>query len=359
MQKKLRIAQVGTIWESTPPKLYGGTERVVYDLTEELVKRGHDVTLFATGDSKTSAKLQSVIPKAAYRQGIPWTNFLYPLYHYVQPFERADEFDLIHFHFNTRQDYAALILAGAIPTPVLFTLHFVLPGEKEKDKQDRLLFLKKYKDRHFSAISDKQRTLPYLNYAGTVHNGLNFSKTKWSDKPGEYLLWIGRICKDKGTKEAVQVALKSGMKLILAGKLDPFHPDYMPYFEKEVKPYIDNKQIKFIGEIGDKDKDELFKGAKAFLNPIRWNEPFGLVTIEAMARGVPVIAFDNGPVHEQIRHGKTGFIVKNVSQMVNAVKKIDTLDRAFIREYALTRFSSEAMTDGYEELYKKILNLSK
>lgn len=353
--KKLRIAQVGTIWETTPPPLYGGTERIVYNLTEELVRRGHDVTLFATGDSKTLGKLESIYPKALYRDGIPWSNPLYPLLHITNAFDKADHFDIIHMHFNTRQDYVALAIAGYIKTPTIFTIHFVMPGENDPAKQDRLLLLKKYKNRNFVTISKAQQTLRFLNYAGTVYNGLDFSLFKFNPKPQNYIAWLGRFCHDKGTAEAIAVAKKTGMKLIMGGKIDWANKEYKKYYEEKVKPHIDGKQIVYLGELGDKEKIELLKNAKALLNPINWSEPFGLVTIEAMACGAPVIAFDNGPVKEQIIDGKTGFIVKNVNEMAEAVGKIDKIDRAFCRDHAIKNFSAKAMAEGYEDVYMNVL----
>jgi glycosyltransferase involved in cell wall biosynthesis len=326
--KKLRIAQVGSIWYTTPPKLYGGTERVIYNLTEELVKRGHDVTLFATGDSKTISKLHSILKKPAYRQGIPWTNFLYPLYHISEVFERAHEFDIIHMHINTRQDYGSLVYAGMVKTPTLFTIHFVLPLQKRMlIEKIGLMFLKKYKDLNYNSISKAQQTLDFLNYVAVVHNGLDFSKFPLYEKPGNDLVWIGRITKDKGTREAIEVAKKSHTKLILAGKIDKLYEDDHYYYKKYIEKHIDGKQIKYIGEVNDAQKIKLLKKAKAVLMPIMWNEPFGLVPIEAMAAGVPVIAFDKGPMRELIIDGKTGFIVKNIKEMAEAIKKVDSLDR--------------------------------
>jgi glycosyltransferase involved in cell wall biosynthesis len=353
--KKLRIAQVSTIWETTPPKLYGGTERVVHDLTEELVKKGHKVTLFATGDSKTSAKLKFVVPKAAYRENIPWTNFLYPLNHIAEVYEHAHEFDLIHMHLNTRHDYVALVLAGMVKTPTLITTHFVFPREKEKAKHDRFIFLKKYRHLNYISLSKAQRTLSFLNYVGTVHNGLDFSKFPFHEKTGDSLVWLGRICSDKGTKEAIEVAKKTGMKLILAGKLDKHEPTYLEYYRTHVEPFIDGKQIKYIGEVNDTQKITLLKKAKALLMPINWNEPFGLTTIEAMAMGVPVIAFNMGPMKEIIMDGKTGFVVKNVNEMSKAVKKVDQLNRKLIRQYALSHFSAPVMAENYEKMYEEVL----
>jgi glycosyltransferase involved in cell wall biosynthesis len=352
--KKLRIAQVGTIWETVPPKLYGGTERVLHGLVEELASRGHDVTLFATGDSKTSAKLKYTYPRAAYRDGLSWENFLYPFDHMAHAFYHADEFDIIHVHLNRSQDYAALVLADLIKTPVVFTLHFELVHPKHsnwKNWKDRHYFLTKHREHNFISISDAQRTIG-LNFISTVHNGLNFSHFEMPEKPGKDLLWIGRICHEKGTKEAIEVAKKTGMNLILAGKTD--RSKYAQYTD-EVMAMVDGKQIKYIGEVNDKQKAALLKKTKALLMPINWNEPFGLVPIEAMAMGVPVIAFNRGPMKEIIVDGKTGFVVKNVNDMAKAVKKVDELNRNLIRQYALKHFSAATMTDNYLNVYEEVL----
>ncbi len=353
--RKLRIAQVSTLWETTPPPLYGGTERITSVLTEELVKRGHDVTLFATGDSKTSAKLESVYPRALYRDGVPWTNPLYPLLHIANVFDKAGQFDIIHMHLNNRNDYISLVLANTIKTPVVFTLHFVLPEENDAVKKDRLLLLKKYQKHNFVTISRAQQTLKFLNYAGTVHNGLDFSSFIYNNDPSEYLVWLGRITPTKGTLEAIQVAQKTNMKLILAGKIDWASAEDVKYCEEKIKPEIDGKQISYLGELGDKDKIELLRNAKALLNPIQWNEPFGLVTIEAMACGTPVIAFDRGPMRELVIDGETGFIVKNSDEMAEAIGKINKINRKDCCKHANLNFSAKTMTENYEKVYQKIL----
>lgn len=353
--KKLRIAQIGTVWETTPPPLYGGTERIVYNLTEELVKRGHDVTLFATGDSKTSAKLESIYPKALYRDGIPWSNPLYPLLHLTNAFDKAEKFDIIHMHFNTRQDYVALALAGYVKTPTVFTMHFVLPGKKDMANRDRFLLLGKYKKRNFITISNAQRTLSFLNYAGTVHNGLDLSDFQFNANPQNYIAWMGRICHEKGTYEAIQASQKAKVKLVLAGKVDWANDIYRKYYEEKIKPRLDAKSVVNIGELAEKKRVRFLKNAKAVLIPINWNEPFGLVTIEAMACGTPVIAFDSGPIREQVIHGKTGFIVKNVDQMAKAIGNIDKIDRMFCREHAYANFSARKMGEEYEKIYRNIL----
>jgi len=354
--KKLRIAQIGTIWMPTPPALYGGTERIVYNLTEELVRRGHDVTLFATGDSKTSAKLESVYPHGLF-QDSGWSNHLYPMLHISNAFDRAKDFDIIHMHLNTRHDYISLVLADYIKNiaPTVFTTHFIYPLEGEKGREDRLAFLKKYRRHNFVTLSKAQATLDFLNYAGVVYNGLDFSDFKFNPKPENYLAWLGRFCHDKGTAEAIAVAKKTGMKLIMGGKIDWANEEYLKYYNEKVKPEIDGQQIVYLGELGDKEKIELLRNAKALLNPINWSEPFGLVTIEAMACGTPVIAFDRGPIREQIVEGRTGFIVKNIDEMAQAVGKIDQIDRAFCAKHANEKFSAKAMAEGYEEVYKKVI----
>jgi glycosyltransferase involved in cell wall biosynthesis len=354
--KKLRIAQIGTIWETTPPKLYGGTERVLHDLTEELVKKGHDVTLFATGDSKTSAKLSSTYPRAAYRDGIPWENTIYPLDHITRVFERANEFDIIHAHFNVPQDAIAFAMAGLVKTPVVTTIHMSLDKLKSDEKLFIGLkdFLLRYKDRHFVSISNAQRTLD-LNFADTVYNGLDFSKYELPKKAGKHLVWIGRFVDDKGPKEAIMAAKKAKLPLILAGKVDYLAEDSRRYFTQHIEPHIDGKMVKYIGEVNDAQKRELLRKAKAFLMPIKWNEPFGLTMIEAMAMGVPVIAFNIGSVPEIVLDGKTGFIVKNVKHMADALKKVDTLNRSLIAQYAKNHFSAETMANGYLKVYESLI----
>ena len=352
--KKLRIAQVGTLWESTPPKLYGGTERVVHDLTEELVKKGHKVTLYATGDSKTSADLKFTFPKAAYRMGIPWENFLYPLEHIAEPFLHADDYDIIHVHLNRSQDYAALPFSRLVKTPTIFTMHFILPLKNEKARKDRFDFLTKYRDDMFTTISSAQGTMD-LNYVATVHNGLNFDHFTEADKPGNDLVWIGRFSDKKGTKEAIEVAKATGLNLILAGKIELLKGEDFDYYEQQIKPHIDGKQISYIGEVNDVQKAKLFKKAKVMLMPINWNEPFGLTPIEAMAAGVPVIAFDKGAMRQIIMDGKTGFVVKNTKAMIDAVGKVDELNRNLIRQYALSHFSASTMADNYLKVYEEVI----
>lgn len=357
--EKLRIAEVGTIWETTPPELYGGTERVVSELTEALAAMGHDVTLFATGDSKTSAKLSSTYPRAAYRDGISWENFLYPLQHISEPFLRAKEFDIIHVHLNRSQDYVALPMSRLVKTPTVFTLHFQLPTTEEIGRKDRRMFLEQYRDCNFISISNAQRTMD-LNYVATVYNGLDFSNfIPRGNEPREYLAWIGRFCHEKGAREAIETAKRSGQPIILAGKIDRQKKEYLEYYEKYIEPEIDGKQVKYIGEVNDVQKIELLQRAIALINPINWNEPFGLTMIEAMAMGVPVIAIDRGPVREIVKEGETGFIVKNVTEMVRAVGRISELDRSKIHTHSLSHFSAQTMALNYVDVFRRLVKVKR
>lgn len=350
---KLRIAQIAPLWEQIPPPLYGGTERILYSLTEGLVKKGHDVTLFACGSSKTSAKLVSVYPRPLFRDNIPWTDVMYPLLNITKAFDREKDFDIIHMHLNKSSDYLALPLAKQIAHKVVFTLHFPYP--LSQNRTSRHLVLQKYKDLNYISISNSQRKGgENLNWIGTVYNGIDLKPYTFHTKPKDYFVWLGKFNPDKGVKEAILAAKKAKVKLLLAGKVDELEKEDYEYFKTEVEPLIDNKQITYVGEANDKKKNELFGNAKAFLNPIKWNEPFGLVMTESMATGTPVISFINGSAPEIITNNETGFLVKTVNEMVQKIKMINKINREKTRKRVEQLFSAEKMVDGYESLYKKL-----
>jgi len=342
----MRIAQLAPVWERVPPMRYGGIELIVYLLTEELVKRGHDVTLFATGDSKTSAELSSIYHTRPPRNLLAGGDPIPDLIHVTSAFKRADEFDIIHNHAG----YCGIALANFVSTPVLTTLHGPFTAENKR-------FFKTFKDAvYYNSISDSQRKgLPGLNYIGTVYNAIDVDRYKFKSKKKDYFLFLSRITADKGAHTAIDVAKRAGINLIMAGKIDP-GPD-MEYFEERIYPQIDGKQIKFLGEVTDKRKKELLKDAKAFIFPLQWPEPFGLVMIEAMASGTPVIAFPYGSVSEIVIDGETGFIVNTVEEMVEAVSKVDKIDLFKCRDYAEKRFSSARMADDYEAIYRKMIKV--
>jgi glycosyltransferase involved in cell wall biosynthesis len=351
----LRIAQVGPLWENIPPPFYGGTERIVSSLTEGLMKKGHDVTLFACGTSKTSAKLISTYPRPLFRDGIPWTNIMYPLLHITKVLEMEKQFDVIHMHLNKASDYLALPLFEPIKHKVVVMMHFAAP--QYKNYPDRQLVLEKYHGMNYVSISNFQRVgMEKLNWIATVYNGIDIENYTFNSYPKDYFLWLGKFNADKGTKEAILAAKKAGIKLLLGGAIDKLDGDDYRYYTEEVKPLIDGKQIIFIGEVGGKEKDELLGNAVGFLNPIQWNEPFGLVSPEAMATGTPVISFRRGALPEIIQDGVNGFLVDNVDQMVEKIKDIHTIERIKCRERIEEKFTSQIMVDEYEKVYLNLLN---
>lgn len=352
----MRIAQVGSLWETTPPPKYGGTERVVSYLTEELVRQGHDVTLFACGTSQTAAKLVSVYPRPLFRDGIPWTNVHYPLLHLTAAFDRADQFDILHVHLNKSSDYLALPLAKPISHKVLFTLHFPYPASQ--GRADRHAVLQKYKDLNFVSISNAQRAGgENLNWLATVYNGLDLTSYTLNRAPQPYVMWLGKFNPDKGVAEAIEAAKLAQVKLILAGKVDQLEEEDKRYHEQRVQPLIDGERVTYVGELNDQQKNEYLGGAMAFLNPIKWNEPFGLTMIESMACGTPVIAFAAGAAPEVVAHGQTGWLVKNVAAMAARIKDVAQIDRRACRARVEERFGVRQMTAGYLGAYQKLLTL--
>ena len=366
MTRKLRIAQIGSIWETTPPKLYGGTERIVSLLTEELVNRGHDVTLFATGDSKTKAHLVSVVPHALYRMKIPWSNITYPLMHIYEAYRRVQEFDVFHIHLNIISDYASLIFSEFIKIPTIYTFHFNLPT-KDSPYPDRYYFLKKFAKLNYISISNSQRAIKSLNYIATVYNGIDVNKYDFNSRGGDYIMWLGRFAPGKGPAEAIKASLLSKKKLILAGKLDLQDKASQQYYYDKIDQSLkkEKKLVRYIGEIDDRGKNKWLGPARCLVNPINWREPFGLVIAEANACGTPVVAFESGSMPEVIKDGVNGFLVKkgDVKAMARKVREIYEMSdlqyrklRETSREFVEKNFSYQRMTDDYEKIYLKILN---
>lgn len=340
----MRIAQVAPLWERVPPPGYGGTELVVGLLTDELVRRGHEVTLFASGDSISLAKLESVHPRALRLDSTVKEYGIYEALQLSWVYERADEFDIIHSHVG----YNSIPYANLVKTPTVHTLHGIFTPDNEK------IFVRA-KHQPYVSISDAQReTRLGLNYTATVYNGIDVSSHKFYPQPDEqpYLVFIGRISPEKGPHHAIEIAKRSGWHLKMAGKVDVVDVEY---FETQVKPHIDGKQIEYLGEANHHQKNELMGRAVATLFPITWREPFGLVMVESMAAGTPVIAMKMGSTSEVIAHGKTGFICENVDECIDAVEKAAALNRSDCRDYVWQNFSAQKMTHGYEAVYKQLL----
>lgn len=340
----MRIAQVAPLWERVPPPAYGGIELVVGLLTDELVRRGHEVTLFATGDSISLAKLESVHPRALRLDTSIKEYDVYALLQLSKVYEQASEFDVIHSHMS----HAALPYANLVKTPTVHTLHGIFTADNEK--------LYKHANRQpFVSISNAQREPRLnLNCVATVYNGIDTGTYKFYPQPQDppYLAFLGRISPEKGTHLAIEIAKRSGWHLKMAGKVDVVD---VKYFEQEIKPHIDGKQIEYLGEANHEQKNELMGGAVATLFPITWREPFGLVMIESMVSGTPVIAMELGSTREVIEHGKTGFLCNSVDECVAAIDKAVELNRVDCRERVLNKFSVQRMADGYEAVYRQVL----
>jgi glycosyltransferase involved in cell wall biosynthesis len=338
----MKIAQVAPLTEAVPPKLYGGTERVVAYLTDALVELGHDVTLFASGDSVTKAKLAPIWPQAL-RLDPAIKDFLAPVFMELEMVaRRAHEFDVIHSHL----DYFGYPLLRLLDVPSVTTLHGRL------DLPELRPLYEVYDDMPVVSISDSQRVpLPRANYVATILHGLPQNLLAKGSGAGGYLAFLGRISPEKAPDAAIRIAARAGMPLKIAAKVDRVDAEY---FKTSIEPLLSLGQVEFIGEIGEHQKSEFLGNAAGLLFPIAWREPFGLVMIEAMACGTPVIAFENGSVPEVLEDGVTAFIVQNEDQAVQAVRKISMLDRDRIRTEFDQRFTAQHMAQNYLKLYSRL-----
>ncbi len=339
----MKIAQIAPIIERVPPAKYGGTERVIHELTEQLIKMGHEVTLFASGDSKTSAKLESIYPRAlraARIEDLYGANILTML-HIGKAYQIQDEFDIIHDHTG----YLGLPTANICQRPVAMTYHGSFTPEV------RNMYQALQKPFLISISKSQIKNISGMNAIGNVYNGLSMENYPFSNSHEGYLLFVGRISLEKGVHFAIQTALHLNLPLIIAAKLDEID---MPYFNQFVGPRL-SENIKWIGEVNEDERNKLMSKAMCFLHPVTFKEPFGLTLIEAMACGCPVIAFKKGSIPEIILNKKTGFVVSDIHEMIEAVKKIDTVQREFCREHALEKFNAKLMAERYVSIYKKIL----
>jgi glycosyltransferase involved in cell wall biosynthesis len=339
----MRIAQIAPLAEAVPPRLYGGTERIVSYLSEELVRQGHQVTVFATGDSRTRAQLVACAPKAlrldpSVRDPVP-----YVLMMLNDVRRRADEFDVLHFHM----DLLHFPVFSDVAAHTVTTLHGRL------DLPDLPPFYRRFQEFPLVSISnDQRRPLLGANWVGTVYHGLPPDLLHFTASANQgYLAFLGRISPEKRPDRAIEIARRAGLTLRMAAKVD--HAD-LDYFERDIKPLLDDPLVEFIGEIGDTDKSDFLGNARALLFPIDWPEPFGLVVIESMACGTPVIAFARGSVPEVIEDGVTGFIVTDIEDAVRAVGRLHELDRREIRRRFEQRFSAPRMASDYLEIYRQL-----
>jgi glycosyltransferase involved in cell wall biosynthesis len=364
----LRIAQIAPPWIAIPPKQYGGSENVMYHLVEEQVAQGHDVTLIAPGDAKTSAKLVSFYPKSLLESGVPWTMHLKAFYHFQKAVDYIKEqrFDIVHTHLSSSSDMYLFPLTAHLGTPHLTTLHSIFPFDRDARSNrtgDADSFYMEWAPfLPMVAISESARqNVPYpLHFVGVVHHGLylqDFQPVK--RRMGENFVWLGRFMPEKGAHLAIEAAKQAQVPLVLAGVIDRHSKISMDYFEQVIKPQIGKDQITYIGPVNMRQKNNLFGRARGFLNPIEWEEPFGMVMIESMAMGCPVISFARGASSEIIADGETGFLVNTVDEMVAAIAKIDKINRNAVRTYVEQNFSSHVMAKNYVEIYKKVTQVEK
>jgi glycosyltransferase involved in cell wall biosynthesis len=349
----MRIAQVAPPFERVPPRNYGGTERVVHTLTEELVRRGHEVTLFASGDSETTARLAPVVDQALWHRDPPFEDMA-PFWSLVigKLWRRIDEFDVVHSHL----DCFGFPFARAAARPVVTTLHGRL------DLPELQPIYREFANVPLVSISQAQREpVAWANFVATVYHGIDLDELVLRDQPGGYLAFLGRVSPTKGLDVAIRVARRVGMPLKVAARL-PLPDGYVPdarrdweYYQRVVEPLLDGPGVEFVGEVGGDEKCELLADAAALLFPISWPEPFGLVMPEALACGTPVIAFRRGSVPEVLAHGRTGFVCDDEDGMVEAIGRLGELSRAECRAEAERRFSPAAMANGYERVYEQLL----
>lgn len=326
----------------TPPRKYGPWEQVASNIAEGLIKRGLDVTLFATADSITAGKLESVCDKP-YGEHPEMDAKVCECLHISHFMEMAGEFDILHNNY----DFLPLTYTRLINTPMVTTIHgFSSPKI--------IPVFKKYNaDNYYVSISNSDRS-PELNYIATVYNGIKTEDFTFNEKGGDYLLFFGRIHPEKGTLESIQIAKKAKRKLIISGLVQD-----RKYFDEKISPYLNNNDIVYVGNSGPEKRDRLLGNAFALLHPVSFEEPFGLSVAEALCCGTPVIAFKRGSMPELVVDGKTGFLVNTVDEAVDALSEIKSIDRSFCRQWAINNFSLEKMIDGYLDVYDKVLSIWK
>ncbi len=362
----MKIAQIAPPWIAIPPTNYGGTENVIYNLVEEQVSQGHDVTLFAPADAKTSAKLISFLPCSLIEDNVPWESHLQAYYHLHKSLEFAREFDIVHTHLSSCTDMYVLPLVSSLKTPHVCTLHSLFPFDRLPNgwtSRGDQYFLEEWGSSvPMVAISENARAIApqSLNFIGVVHNGLLIKQFQPAIKSrGSYFVWLGKFVPEKGAHIAIEASKRADVVVVLAGLVDKHSQRSVHYFDNYIKPFIDNEQVKYIGPVNMKQKINLLNEACGFLNPINLEESFGMVMIEAMALGCPVISFARGAALELIVHGKTGFLVQDIDEMVNFIHKIDDIDRDVTYRHVVDNFSATSMVEKYIKIYKRVIMMKK
>ncbi len=358
----MKIAHIAPPWITIPPTNYGGTEVVLYNLIEEQVAQGHDVTLFAPGDARTSARLISFFPHSLIGDGIPWQGHLKAYYHLHKAVEyiKKHDFDIVHTHLSSSADMYLFPLMAHLATPQVMTLHSHFPFDHVQSWTGNAdeMYMEWASSVPMVVISEQARAenvFP-LNIVGVVHHGLPLVHFRPSVKqPERYFVWLGRFVSEKGPHLAIEAAREAGVPLILAGTIDRHVQASVDYFKQAIEPHIDQQHVKYVGPVNMRQKTDLLSRARGLLNPLQWEEPFGMVMIEAMAVGCPVIAFRRGAAPEIVAHGKSGFLVHDINEMVRSIARVDELDRMAIRAHVEQHFTVRTMAQKYTTIYKKII----
>jgi glycosyltransferase involved in cell wall biosynthesis len=370
----MKILQIAPPWIATPPSAYGGTELVIYNLSKGLVELGHEVTVFATKNSQSPDKLDYVFTKGLVEMDIDWSAALPPFLHYHQAFQKADEYDIVHAHLSSGTDLLFLAFLSDLAKrgkAGVMTLHGHWPYDRNTYMDS---YFKKFYAKDIATISISRAMQKLLSRefrdVGYVHNSLDATTLSFRSRPGTYrkksssdsrprendrgyLTWLGKIVPDKGTHEAILAAKEAGEQFVFGGIVDKYDKRSVDYYQTKVKPLIDDNQVVYLGPLDVKTKSKLMGGAKAFLNPVAWDEPFGMVMIESMACGTPVISYNKGAAPELIKNGKNGFLVKSRKEMVKAIAKIDTIKRRDCRKHVEENFSPKATAEKHIKIYQK------
>lgn len=362
----MKIAQVAPPWITIPPKSYGTTEYVIYHLVEELVALGHEVTLFAPADARTSAKQVSFIPRSLITEGVPWQATLKAYYHLHKSLEyiAGHDFDIVHTHLASSSDMYIFPLGAMMSTPLVTTLHGYFPFDRTVDnwKGDADGYFMEWAQ-HVPLVATSEsareqvaRISPEARFAGTVHHGIQINEYDITTRPvGDYFIWQGRFIYETGAHLAIEAAKRAQQPLILVGIKEAHNRDAMDYYRHLVEPYINGQDIQYVGPPTSQNNIDLLSQAKALLAPLQWEEPFGVEMIKAMAMGCPVISFATGTATEIIAHGRTGFLAHNVAEMTHYMNCITQIDRRLVHEHAERYFSARVMAEKYLAVYDNVI----
>jgi glycosyltransferase involved in cell wall biosynthesis len=364
----MRIAHIAPPWIPVPPKDYGGTEQVIFQLVEEQVAQGHKVTLFAPEDARTSAQQISFFPQSLRECNVPWQSHPKAFYHYYKSIEymrnHYQDFDIVHTHLSSTSDLYLFPLASSLQLPHVATLHSQFPFDREPGadgcENADSYYMQWLAQVPMVAISEhakrEETKKAPISVIDVVYHGINMKDFLEPQEEAEnFFVWLGRLVPEKGAHLAIEVAHRTGVPLVIAGIVDEYIPASKGYFRKHIEPHLDDRGVSFIGPVNAEQRNALLRRARAMLNPLQWEEPFGMVMIEAMANGCPVIAFPRGAAGEIVVPGKSGFLANDVEEMIACTRSLDKIERRKVREYVETTFSSRTMAENYLRVYKKVI----